>query len=462
MSSSDIQTSRIRRLNDAEPRAGRYVLYWMQASQRAVFNHALEHAVREANAMGLPLVCAFALVGDYPDSNRRHKAFMLEGLRDAAAALERRGVRMVIRRGAPVEVIPQIAQDASLVVTDRGYLRHQVVWRHAVATAIDCPMVQVETDVVVPVETASNKAEYAARTIRPKLMKRLDEYLVELKATPVKHDALGIDIESMDIGDTAAVLEKLGVSDAAEPVPQHFRGGTAEAMKKLRELVEDKLDRYAANRNQPQTDDVSYMSMYLHYGQISPVAVAMEVRNAKRGTAEDREVFIEELVVRRELGFNFVRFTPEYDRFACLPRWAQATLKQQTPDEREHVYTATQLADAETHDRYWNAAMNEMRHTGYMHNYMRMYWGKKILEWTNTPQHAYRVTLELNNRYFIDGRDPVSYANVGWVYGLHDRPWTRRPIFGTVRYMAASGLERKCDIDGYVEKVAKLMTKKAT
>jgi len=458
-STSVVASSRVRRLNDRDRRDGDYVLYWMQASQRAECNHALEFAVQRANERGLPLLSIFVLIPDYPDSNRRHKRFLLEGLQHTVKACEQRGVRLLVRRGDPVDTVSQCAADAAVLVADRGYLRHQKEWRKRLAESVACPMFQVESDVVVPVETASNKAEYAARTIRPKLMKRLDEFLVDLRTTPLDHDSLGWDGDTEVIGDIDATLDTLGLGDEAEPVPQHFTGGTPAARAKLRQLIDDKLARYAKNRNQPQTDDVSHLSMYLHYGHISPLYIAKRVRETKAGTQEDRDVFIEELVVRRELGINFVNFTSNYDKFACLPNWARASLKDARDDAREHVYTTTELADAKTHDPYWNAAMNEMRYTGYMHNYMRMYWGKKILEWTNTPEHAYRVTLELNNRYFIDGRDPVSYANVAWVFGLHDRPWQRRPIFGTVRYMAASGLERKCDIDGYVTKVNWLMAK---
>jgi deoxyribodipyrimidine photo-lyase len=163
------------------------------------------------------------------------------------------------------------------------------------------------------------------------------------------------------------------------------------------------------------------------------------------------------MIVRRELAMNFVNYSPHYDSFKCLPNWARQTLAEHTGDPREHVYTRTQLENARTHDEYWNAAMREMKYTGFMHNYMRMYWGKKILEWTKTPEHAFRTTLAINNKYFLDGRDPNSYTGVAWIFGIHDRAWFERPIFGKVRFMAASGLERKCDIKGYVNKVDRLV-----
>jgi deoxyribodipyrimidine photo-lyase len=198
------------------------------------------------------------------------------------------------------------------------------------------------------------------------------------------------------------------------------------------------------------------MSKYLHFGQVSPVEVALAAREARAPTG-DRDSFLEELIIRRELAQNFVEFTPAYDAFECLPAWARKTLHEHVGDAREHLYTRAQLEAARTHDPYWNAAMNEMRYTGYLHNAMRMYWGKKLLEWSSTPEAAYRLALSLNNTYLVDGRDANSYANIGWVFGLHDRPWGRREIFGTVRYMSAGGLRRKADMAAYLEKVKRLV-----
>jgi deoxyribodipyrimidine photo-lyase len=196
----------------------------------------------------------------------------------------------------------------------------------------------------------------------------------------------------------------------------------------------------------------------LHFGQISPIYIALQARRAAAHD-EDRASYLEELVVRRELAHNFVHYTEGYDRYTGLPGWARATLDDHRDDERPRTYTAAQLDAAETHDSYWNAATREMKHSGYLHNHMRMYWGKKILEWSPAPENAYRVALELNNRYFLDGRDPASYANVGWIFGLHDRPWPGRAVYGTVRSMSAGGLERKADMSAYVERVDEIVRK---
>jgi len=201
------------------------------------------------------------------------------------------------------------------------------------------------------------------------------------------------------------------------------------------------------------------MSPYLHFGQISPLYLALQISTGPKSLREAQESYLEELIVRRELAMNFAHYTPRYDSFACLPQWARKSLIQHKNDFREALYTRKQLENAQTHDDYWNAAMREMKATGFMHNYMRMYWGKKILEWCRTPEYAFRTSLYLNNKYFLDGRDANSYAGVGWVFGLHDRAWFERPIFGKVRYMAATGLERKCDIKAYVQKVDHLESK---
>jgi len=229
-----------------------------------------------------------------------------------------------------------------------------------------------------------------------------------------------------------------------------FKGGSTEARRRLAAFLRSGFDGYGTARNDPAQPQCSNLSPYLHFGQISPVEIVRKSRAAKSGAEQDHTVFLEELIVRRELAINFVHFEPDYDRYASLPDWAKRTLAKHRGDTREHLYTRDQLESAATHDPYWNAAMTEMLRTGYMHNYMRMYWGKKIIEWSNTPECAYDTTLFLNNKYFIDGRDPNSYVGVGWVFGLHDRPWAERNVFGMVRYMNAAGLERKFDIKAYV------------
>ncbi len=452
MATAVIAPERIAVLNTRPAVTGRYVLYWMQQSQRAEFNHALEYAVQRANAAGLPLLVGMGLTDEYPDANTRHYAFMLQGLADAQTALKRRGIRMVVQRGSPDDVALRLGKDAAMIITDRGYLRIQKQWRKRVALEARCEVTQVESDVIVPVDTVTNKAQYAARTIRPRILEKLGHFLVDLRATVVEHSSLNLRIESIDLADVDALLMTMKLDRSVAPV-KRFTGGSTQARNELKRFIAQRLAGYARNRNQPQTDDVSYMSMYLHFGHISPVYIAMQIEAATGGGGENYAAFIEELVVRRELAQNYVAFTDNYDQYDALPRWARATLDAHADDPREHVYTRQQLDAAQTHDPYWNAAMREMRITGYMHNYMRMYWGKKIIEWSATPREAFATALALNNKYFIDGRDANSFTGVAWCFGLHDRPWGERDIFGTVRYMNAAGLKRKCDIDAYQRKV---------
>jgi deoxyribodipyrimidine photo-lyase len=456
MASQIIPDERVKVLADRPARDGRYVLYWMQQSQRAEHNHALEYAVQEANALGLPLVVVFGLTDDWPDANLRHYVFMLEGFGEVQRALERRGIAFIAARGHPPKVALRWAEEAAVLVTDRGYLRHQKQWRTELAEQADIRVVQVEADVTVPVEVTSGKAEYAARTIRPKIHEHLDAFLVDLTTTPLENSDLSRSRADFDLDDPEATARELGVDPSVGPVSALYAGGTTQAKRTLRAFIDEKLMGYDENRNQPQTDFVSHMSKYLHFGQISPVYVARRVIESGAPQRE-KDAYIEELVVRRELAINFVEYTDGYDRFGCIPEWARQTLVEHASDPREHVYSEDELVAAETHDPYWNAAMVEMRDTGYMHNYMRMYWGKKILEWTDDPAEAFARTLRINNRFFVDGRDANSYAGVAWCYGMHDRAWQERPVFGKVRYMNANGLARKADPDAYVAKVEDLV-----
>jgi len=447
-----IQPARIQPLNGKPLAAGDYVLYWMQQSQRARFNHALEYALYRADQAGLGVVVGFGLADNYPEANLRHTTFMLEGLRETQQALADRGLAMVVRRGDPAQVALELGRRAALIVCDRGYLRHQRAWRRQVAQKAACCVVQVESDVIVPVETAAAAAQIGARTLRPRIARHLAEFLADLPAAPVRVPTLPLGLATVDLTDIQAVLQPLAVDRRVPAVPRFFRGGTAEALRRFDAFVQSRLARYAAGHNQPQTEDTSRMGPYLHFGQIAALELVLKVNRADC-PAQAREAFLEQLIVRRELACNFTHYAANYDTDACIPAWAAQSLEAHRRDPRPHTYSAAQLESAATHDPYWNAAMREMAVTGFMHNHMRMYWGKKILEWSPSPEDAFTLTLALNNKYFLDGRDPNSYAGVAWIYGVHDRAWPSRPIFGKLRTMTASGLERKCDIAAYVAKV---------
>lgn len=449
-----IQSTRIRLWRDAPPRRGRYVLYWMQQSQRAVDNHALEYAVREAQSLDLPVVVAFALTA-YPEANLRHYTFLLEGLFETRAQLQERGMAFALRRAPPAAAIPQLAADAALLVMDRGYLRPQQEWRREVVDALAGQrVVEVESDVVVPVDAVSAKEEFAARTIRPKLTRLMPGYLCALETIPVRRRADHLKLPGTEPWTVVDLLRELRPDDAAGPSPV-FHGGFDAARRRLDEFVRQRLASFAGTRNDPAREIASHLSPYLHFGQIAPLTVARAVQ-ASGAPADAIAAYLEELVVRRELSMNFVARNPRYDRYDALPAWARQTLARHARDPRPERYTPAQLEAGATRDPYWNAAQREMRITGRMPNYLRMYWGKKVLEWSRSPAAAFELLLTLNNRYELDGRDANSFAGIAWCFGKHDRPWGERPIFGTVRYMNAAGLKRKFDMDAYLERIAAL------
>jgi deoxyribodipyrimidine photo-lyase len=447
-----ISASRIKVLIDAPPRPGTsYVLYWMQQSQRAEFNPALEYALEQANDLDLPLVVCFGLTA-FPEANARHYDFMLRGLAEVQSRLAERGIGFVIRKAPPHALAQQLAVNAALVVCDRGYLRIQRAWRAKLAEDLDRRLVQVEGDVVVPVERASDKHEYAARTLRPRIHRLWDDHLDDLEPRPVRIRADRLNLASdINLDHIPAVLAGLKIDAAVGPV-RRFVPGERAARKTLKAFLADKLRRYGDDRGKPEANVASHMSPYLHFGQISPIEIALAVRCTP--ASDSRASFLEELIVRRELAMNHAFYEPGYDEYDKLPGWARKTLADHASDPRPHLYTRDQLEQAKTHDPYWNAAMREMLATGYMHNHLRMYWGKKILQWSASPQEAFETTLALNNRWFLDGRDPNSFTNVGWLFGLHDRPWGPQPVFGTVRSMGPNTF-KKFDADSYVREVAR-------
>jgi deoxyribodipyrimidine photo-lyase len=443
-----ISDERISVLNDKEIIDGSYVLYWMQQSQRAEWNQALEYAIEQAQQLGQGVIVGFGLMEDYPDANLRHYTFMLQGLKEVKESLSKRKIKFVLQKGHPAQVALDIGKQASIIICDRGYLKHQRKWRKEVAEKSNCKVIQVECDAVVPVESASGKEEYAARTIRSTIKEQLQQFKVEVHhGTPPK-SSLPLAVKGLELDNIEALLDELKVDNEPGPVTGFFKGGTSEAKKRFKKFLEQSYLNYNAHRSEPHKEDVSFMSPFLHFGQISPLWILNELKG-KRG--ENRESYEEELVVRRELAINFCYYNKQYDSLNSLPEWADSTLKEHKDDEREKVYTMEQLEQAETNDPYWNACMKLMKKTGYLHNHMRMYWGKQILTYTNTPQYAHKVALHLNNKYFLDGRDCNSYANIAWLFGKHDRAWAEREVFGKVRTMTQSGLERKINEEKFLD-----------
>ena len=444
-----IQKERIKALNEREMKRGAYVLYWMQGSQRAEYNHALEYAILKGNELRQPIIVFFGITDHFPEGNERHYTFMLEGLREVKRALKKRGIQMVILHQSPELGAIRLAKGASLAVVDRGYLKIQKKWRSDAATQMDCPLIQVESDVIVPVEETSSKEEYAAATLRPKINKKLNHFLVPLRQTDPAVDSLSLEFDSFDIEDVGNTISRLPIDRSVKKVSS-FQGGMKEALKHLEVFLEEKLDRFPELRNDPTLDYLSHLSPYLHFGQISPLFIALKVKQTK---SPGVEAFLEELIVRRELSMNFTFYNEKYDSFESVPEWAKKALRTHQKDKRPYLYRLEELETAQTHDPYWNAAQREMVARGKMHGYMRMYWGKKIIEWTKTTEEAFQVALHLNNKYELDGRDPNGFTGVVWCFGKHDRPWGERPIFGNVRYMNDKGLKRKFDADRYVKMI---------
>lgn len=428
---------------------GRYVLYLMQQAQRAACNHALEYAIRQANEHALPVVVVFGLTPRYPSANRRHYAFMLEGLAETRKDLARRGIRLIVRPEAPDRAALSLAAAAALLVLDRGYTRIQRQWREALAREAPCRVVEVESDAVVPVEAAMDHEAYMAATLRPRLHRRLAEFLVPLKETKPAADSLRLRLGGEEVGVDDPARALLGLKLAGGPEPVYgIRGGAAAASAALETFLRFKLHHYDERRDDPMAEGASGLSPYLHFGQVSPLAVALAARENGRGKAAD--VFLEQLVVRRELAFNFVWYNPDYDRYAGLAAWAKKTLAAEASTPRPVVYDRSAFEAGATHDPVWNAAQRELTKSGRIHGYPRMYWGKKILEWSATPEEAFETAVFLNDRYALDGRDPNGYAGVAWCFGKHDRPWPRHPIFGNVRMMSEGGLKKKFDTGAYV------------
>lgn len=447
-----MDSARVRRLGTNSVQPGGYVLYWMQSAQRVENNEALCLAVEKANDLNCPLVVCFGLVGRYLGASARQYTFMCSGLTEVSRALADRGIGFVVRAQSPEALVLDLAQDARCVVLDRGYLRTHTRWYRWLAARLPCAAWQVETNVVVPVESASGKDEYAARTFRPRVNKLVDRYLVQPVLSDLKMRADRLEFSGLETASASLLMTSIGLAPntTASLLP---RGGESAAHARLAAFVEEGLDQYDEKSSDPACSGQSGLSPYLHFGQISPVEVALRVREAGGPSAD---AFLEQLIVRRELAINMVHHAPGYDSLGILPAWAVQTLMTHASDPRPVLYSLSDLEAGDTHDPYWNAAQRELLLTGTMHGYLRMYWGKKILEWSPTPASALERILYLNDGYELDGRDPNGYAGAAWCLGKHDQAWAERPIFGKVRYMNARGLERKFDVQAYVARVAAL------
>jgi deoxyribodipyrimidine photo-lyase len=440
----------VRKSGTPDPK-GNCVVYWMQRSQRGRDNPALDAAIRVANELSKPVVVFFAPVPFYPNANFRHYRFLTEGIPDIAEDLAARRVGFVLR-AYPQHSLLKFCEEvrAAMVIGDENPMREPEEWRVRVTQRIQVPFWTVDSDVVVP-SRLLEKEQYAARTIRPRIHRLLPKFLVP----PAKVEARVLwvkprRLQSLPLGDD--FMADWMMDRSVAPVAQ-WRGGSRTGCQLLDQFVRHGLQNYLKERNHPECEGTSRLSPYLHFGQISPLAAALVVQNSS-APEQAKQAFLEQLIVRRELSINFVRFNPVYDSVECLEPWAERTIAEHAPDGRTFTYNEEQLGDAETHDPLWNAAQKQMVLTGWMHNYLRMYWAKKILEWSPSMAVAYRRAVWLNDRYELDGRDPNGYAGIAWaIVGKHDRAWSERPVFGKIRYMSFASTSRRFDSKKYIEQI---------
>lgn len=435
---------------------GRCVVYWMQRAQRGVDNLALNIAISAANELQKPLAVFFGLHPKYPNANLRHYAFLIEGLAETKRRVEERGATFIFRPFPNHDLIKFCDEvKASLVVGDENPMREPESWRRAATEKLRVPFWTVDADVIVPTKSFE-KEEYAARTIRPKIHRLLPVFFQPLENPSAKFKWKAAELPQSQPIDETRLLAELPFDRSVQPV-SHFKGGTSAGLDLLKKFVASGLKSYDTARNQPHLPGTSSLSAYLHFGQLSPLTIALAAREAD-APQPAKDAYLEELIVRREVAINFVARNPNYDKLSGCHGWAQKTLDEHRLDPRPHLYTESQFENAETHDDLWNAAQMEMVTTGRMHGYLRMYWAKKILEWSPSPEEAFDIAVRLNDRYELDGRDPNGYTGVAWaIGGKHDRPWApQRPIFGMVRFMARSGCERKFDVKAYIRRIEML------
>jgi deoxyribodipyrimidine photo-lyase len=439
---------RVRVLKEGTPGEGA-VVCWMSRDQRVADNWALLYAQDLALRRQAPLVVAFCLVPSFLGATQRQYAFMLRALRQVKVDLAGLGIGFELLTGAPEEELPRLvtALGAAEMVVDFDPLRIKRAWRRQVGERVGIPIYEVDAHNVVPCWVASPKQEYGAYTIRPKIQRLLPEFLEPfppLDRHPILAAAVGA-------SDWEAAQRTLQVDESVAEVTW-LRPGEAAAHEMLQLFVGSKLADYDAHRNDPTRDAQSNLSPYLHFGQLSAQRVALEVR-AQDGHDEPKAAFLEEIIVRRELADNYCLYNAHYDSFAGFPNWAQETLDAHRSDPRAYLYSLEAFERGQTHDELWNAAQMEMVHRGKMHGYMRMYWAKKILEWSASPEEAVETAIYLNDRYELDGRDPNGYTGVAWsIGGVHDRPWAEREIYGKIRYMSYNGAKRKFDVKAYVQR----------
>jgi deoxyribodipyrimidine photo-lyase len=454
MSKYRTNTDRVRILKRGTIRQGA-VVCWMNRDQRVRDNWALVHAQDIAREIGAPLAVVFCLVPSFLGATIRHYGFMLRGLEQVEQDLRSLDIPFFLLQGDPVEALSKFVrrQQIATLVTDFDPLKVKVGWKKRLSRMLTIPFFEVDAHNIVPCWVASSKQEYGAYTLRPKLKKLLPVFLDAIpQVTAHPYFWKG----RSPLIDWRKVLAGLQVDRSVAEVDWIVPGESA-AKKALVSFIDKKLSVYSDVRNDPTQDGQSNLSPYLHFGQLAAQRVALEVIKSS-SPAESQEAFLEELITRRELSDNFCFYNPNYDKTKGFPAWATKTLAKHRNDHREYHYSLREFEQGLTHDDLWNAAQHEMQHRGKMHGYLRMYWAKKILEWSKTPESAMKTAIYLNDRYELDGRDPNGYAGIAWsIGGVHDRPWGERKIFGMVRFMSDKGCRTKFDVEEYIERIRTML-----
>lgn len=467
---------------------GKYVVYWMQANRRLAYNHALEYAVAWANKLSLPLLVYEALNADYDWNTARTHQFIMQGMKENMQQLAELGVAhfsfVENKAGEGKGLLKQLCSKAALLISDEYPVFINKHLNKRVADKGFCKFITVDSNGLIPMNL-STKDPYSAYIFRKTMHKYFSEAIVHL---PKENPILDLRIKQSAkeliekdffekyehahslLNDIPGFIEKQHFDFEAKPI--EMIGTREQALKRLDHFLNKRFSRYHTHRNHPDTPTASGLSPWLHFGKISVyeiVAKILEIENWKPskltpvngknegffGLSEAAESFFDEVITWREVGFHYAHHRPDYDQFSSLPDWALATMDEHRKDQRNYIYSFEQLDNAQTHDEIWNAAQRQLKEEGVIHNYLRMLWGKKVIEWTPDYETALSYLIDLNNIYAIDGRDPNSYSGIFWCFGRFDRAWQERAIFGKLRYMASENTFKKINMKGYLKRWGK-------
>lgn len=444
-----VNHNRIRILKNGSVPGQGTVVYWMSRDQRVSDNWAMIYSSFLAREKQTEFAVVFTLVDEFLNATPNQFAFLLAGLQEVEIKLASLNIPFYLLYGDPPQTLAHFCRiyKVSAIVCDFDPLRIKKLWKQQLLHSVGSSVYEVDTHNIVPCFAASDKQEYGAYTLRPKILRRLNEFLTDF---PDQEGNPGLSAFSLQTTDWSHAGVFTGQDKASAETSRIIPGERA-ANERYREFIREHLNRYASEKNDPLSGSVSGLSPYLHFGQVSSQRIALEIiRTGDRNKSS--AAFLEELIIRKELSDNFCYYNSDYDNFTGFPPWARKSLDEHRKDEREYLYNLPDFESTATHDPLWNAAQNEMIRTGRMHGYLRMYWAKKILEWTASPEDALQTAIYLNDKYALDGRDPNGYTGCAWsVGGVHDRAWSDRPVYGKIRYMNYQGCRRKFDVDRYIK-----------